>query len=361
MKYELGALYYKLASYEMAKRYFKEALESPDIDPITRERIATYMPDVEKQLTPSRFTGFAQVGIRSQSNANYAPTAGLVSLGGQQYALLPGAQKRSDFNAFQLVGLSHDYDFGDQRATTFETRFVGYATQQFRFADLNVGLVDISMGPRFAIAPELYPGLTIKPYIVGGKAWVGGASYLTSGGAGVSMQVPVNDRFMLGPEFEWRRSTFDNNSPVALSGFDSGDWYTGGLSASYRIAQQIKLDGRGMYREGRASLVWQNFHQWVVEAAVTFEFAPPFEWISRNWSVAPFARWISTDFAAPNPFIDPFTARRDEQWSVGAMWNAPITRELGFMATIQYDHIDSTLVNYRQNNFSVMVGPTARF
>lgn len=48
VKYELGALYFRLGSYEMARRYFREALASPDIDAVTKERVETYLPDTEK-------------------------------------------------------------------------------------------------------------------------------------------------------------------------------------------------------------------------------------------------------------------------------------------------------------------------
>ena len=130
VKYELGALYFRLGSYEMAKRYFKEALASPDIDAITKERVETYLPDTEKQLQPSRFSGFAQTGIRSQSNASFAPGGGVLRLGGQDLALLPTAQRKADINWFGLVGLSHDYDLQNQRGDILETRAVGYLTEQ---------------------------------------------------------------------------------------------------------------------------------------------------------------------------------------------------------------------------------------
>src|SRR3954469_7939611 len=69
IRYELGSLYYRLGSYEMAARYFKEALANPMLDRPTQERIETYLPLAEKQLQPSRFLGFLQAGIRTQSNA----------------------------------------------------------------------------------------------------------------------------------------------------------------------------------------------------------------------------------------------------------------------------------------------------
>ncbi|CAN5154066.1 hypothetical protein BH10PSE10_BH10PSE10_08590 [soil metagenome] len=361
VKYELGALYFRLGSYEMARRYFKEALASPDIDATTKLRIETYLPDTEKQLQQSRFSGFVQTGIRSQSNASFAPGGGVLRLGGQDLALLPTARQKSDVNWFGLAGISHDYDLQNQRGDILETRAVGYLTEQSRLKDLNVGFVDVSFGPRLALAPELLPGVTIKPFVVGGNTWLDGANYLSTFGAGVSLKVPVNDRFSWGPEFEWRRADFKTGDSVPVSGFNSGDWYTTSLSANWNITQRIKLDSRGLYRRGESTLAFQSFDQWAIEAALTLEFAPPFDWMSRNWSVAPFARYIETRFDAANPFIDPFTVRNDGQWSVGALFNAPITQTFGLSAAVQYDKTTSSLPNYRLDNFSVMFGPTARF
>lgn len=361
VKYELGALYFRLGSYEMAQRYFREALASQDLDAITKERIETYLPQTEKQLQQSRLSGFVQTGIRSQSNASFAPGGGVLRLGGNDLALLPTARQKSDINWFGLAGISHDYDLQNQRGDVLETRAVGYLTQQQRLPDLNVGFFDLSFGPRLALAPELFPGATIKPYVAGGNTWLGGSSYFSTVGAGVALQFPVNNRFSFGPDFDWRRADFKNGDLTPVSGFNSGDWFTVGMSASALIAQQIKLDMRGLYRRGESAFAFQSFDQWGAEAALTFEFAPPFEKISRNWSVAPFVRRVETRFDAANPFIDPLTIRRDGTWSVGALFDMPLTGTFGLSTAVQYDRTDSTLPNYRLDNFSVMFGPTARF
>ena len=41
VKYELGTLYFRMGSYEMAKRYFTEALSDPNLNPVTRERVVS--------------------------------------------------------------------------------------------------------------------------------------------------------------------------------------------------------------------------------------------------------------------------------------------------------------------------------
>src|ERR1700733_5199395 len=109
VKYELGSLYFRLGSYEMARRYFREALACPDIDAITKDRIEASLPDADKQTQQSRLSGFAQTGLRYQTNANYAPTGGIVRLGGQDLSLLPSATRGSQSNWFALAGISHDY------------------------------------------------------------------------------------------------------------------------------------------------------------------------------------------------------------------------------------------------------------
>jgi hypothetical protein len=361
IKYELGSLYFRLGSYEMAKQYFRDALATPGLDPAVRERIETAMPDAEKQLQQSRLSVFVQTGMRYQTNANFAPTSGTVRLGGQDLALLSSSTRKSDLNWFGLAGVSHDYDLNNQRGDTLETRFVGYGTQQAKFNELNIGLFDLSFGPRLALAPELLPGVTVKPYVVGGSTWVNGRSYLMSAGAGISARVPFGDRFTFGPEFEWRKTDVNTGDVVPVSTFSSGDWFTAGLSGSSQISQQVRLDARGLYRRAEARNNFQQYDQWVAEAAITFQFAPPLGLAARNWSLSPFARFIRTEFDAANPFIDPLTTRRDTEWMTGVMLDTALGKTLGFSTVVQYNRVNSSLPNYRQNNFTVMLGPTARF
>lgn len=83
---------------------------------------------------------------------------------------------------------------------------------------------------------------------------------------------------------------------MPLSSFNSGNWFTTSLTASSPITQQLRLDATGAYRHGDAEFNFQAFDQWVVEAALTYSFAPLFGGAPRNWSLSPFARLIGTEF-----------------------------------------------------------------
>jgi hypothetical protein len=369
VKYELGTLYMKLRSFDMARRYFKEALATRGLDPVTKSRIEDYLPDTERQTQQSRFSGFAQTGVRYQSNANFAPSNGLVNVGGQELGLPTTNTKRSDGNWFGMVGLSHDYDLNDTAGSTFETRFTGYLTQQFVLDDLNVGLIDGSFGWRIPIANNVFPGASVKPYVTGGNIWVGGSQYLASGGAGIVFTLPVNQKLTFEPGFEWRHVGITVDTPVATQGvaasqlneFSSGNWFTGGMSMKYSIVETVKLDARGYYRRGEGQADYQNFDQWVGEAALSFMVPPPFTGMPRYWTLSPFARYTETDFDAANPFLDPNTKRSDKTWTAGVIFDTPITKVFGVKTTFQYDKTTSTLPNFRLDNYQVMTGPTARF
>jgi Tetratricopeptide repeat len=361
VRYELGSLYYRLGSYEMAARYFKEALEKPGLDRAARERIDTYLPLAKKQLQPSRFSAFLQAGIRTQSNAAFAPDAGFVRLGGEDFALLPtAARRRPDAGVFALTGFSHDYDLQNQRGDVLETRLIGYATQQFRFSQFDVGFIEASFGPRLALAPEALPGWTVKPYVVGGASAFDGARF-ASGGAGLALGIPVHARLSLEPFVEWRQASFEDRPTEVVSTLGSGGTLTAGLAATVSFQEGVTLQTRTAYRREDARLPWQSFDQFIGEAALNVEFDPPVAQIPRRWTIAPFVKLIETRFDAANPVIDVRVRRHDDEWRVGAQFDAPLTATFGVSALAQYARTSSNLPNYRTDNWSFAVGPTARF
>jgi hypothetical protein len=360
VKYELGSLYYRLGSYDIAARYFHEALASPKLDAETKRRIEAYLPNAEKQLQQSRLSALVQTGVRYQSNANFGPSGDTVRLGSQDLALLPQSTHRPDGNAYEIVGLSHDYDLDDQRGDTLETRLATYSSQQFQFHDLDVNLFDLSFGPRMPIMSEALPGATLKPYAVGGMTWVGGAPYVSSEGAGLQASLPLAARWTVGPQFEWRHVDY-KNSDAATSTFGTGNTFSGGVISNYKVSDQIAFESQAFYRRGTAGFDFQSYNQWTGAVALTFSVAPPIESSPYSWTLTPFGRYSRTEFDAANPYIDPGIVHVDDEWVGGLVINAPLDATLGISATVQYGYTMSTLPNYREKNFSMMVGPTVRF
>jgi hypothetical protein len=104
----------------------------------------------------------------------------------------------------------------------------------------------MTFGPRFALAPQLLPGATIKPYLIGGNTWIGGANYLSLGGAGLTATFPVVQRLALTPGFEWNRVDVNTGSPLQVSTFNSGDWFSTSLAGVAQVSEQITLRAQGL-------------------------------------------------------------------------------------------------------------------
>ena len=83
VRLELGVLYYRLGSYEVARTYLETALQSAAMPPDVRSRAEKFLAEIEKRQSRSRFSGEFFLGTRYQSNANLGPPTSSVRLFGQ--------------------------------------------------------------------------------------------------------------------------------------------------------------------------------------------------------------------------------------------------------------------------------------
>ena len=185
VKFELGVLYFKLGSFQIARTYFMGAIGSPDTPGDVHSRVQAYLAEIDRRLSPNQFSFYAQGGYRYQTNANAGPSSPLIRALGQDALLDRQFVNKQDWNAFGFTAIRHIYDFENQRGDVWETSLAGYYAGQFRFTRLNLGLVELQTGPRFAVEPELLPGISVRPYVLTNGVTLGDNRYLTTGG-GVS-------------------------------------------------------------------------------------------------------------------------------------------------------------------------------
>lgn len=363
---ELGFLYARLGAYELAAQHLRAARDGGDLDATQMAQIESQLPDIEKRMQTNRLSVRMHTGLRVQSNASFFPSNGLFQVGGVGIGSV--GSRKSDVNSFQLIQAAHDLDFENQRGDALETRVTAYATQQFSLPQYSVALFAGSIGPRFVIAPETFRGLSVRPYLTGAVSMLGSTNYLNAGGAGLSFRAEVTPEIAFEPGFEWRALWVDRSRGVGVSQFYSslstlatGDVVTGYLGGSFRITNNIRLDGRVAYSRANAGLASQSSDQVDVQAMLRLEVDPPHPLIGRKWTIAPYARFTQLAFDSANFLVNPWVARRDAAWIEGIMLDAPITATFGFNGQLEFARNDSNLTNFKTNNVSVTFGPTARF
>src|SRR5580698_4481697 len=149
VRFELGVLYYRLGSYEMAHEYFTTALAMADITPELRQRTQDLLAAVDKKLFPDQFTGYAQTGLRYQTNAANGPGPQTVLSSGLLFNNRFAA--KADWNWFGAFGLNYVHDFGDQHVDTFEVNTLAYDAQQFTLHQFDISTLELLVCSSFAI------------------------------------------------------------------------------------------------------------------------------------------------------------------------------------------------------------------
>jgi Tetratricopeptide repeat len=362
VKLQLGVLYFHLRSYEMARNYFEAVLNAPDLPPDVETEVQTYIAAVDKAVAINQFSVNGQFGLAYQTNANAGPNSPNVLALGQNALLSPQFQKTADWNAFGLVTAHDFYDFNDQRGDGWESDLIAYYAQQFRVTRLDLGLVELHTGPRIGIGD--YGGLTVHPYAIGNVLTLGGANYLNTGGAGVSLNWPVNEYVTLTPGVEFRNRWFYNsdNYPTA-AGQSGGQWIgfalgSGLLSPAWGLSWQ----GRVSYTDSNASYGPYAFHDLSIDFGLPYSFAAPaFAHTGSLWTFTPSAGFSYTPYLEPDPIVSSTITRTDRQWRVAGVLDATFYKNLGFTLQVQYLRTYSTISNYSLSDFLVAGGPTFHF
>ena len=158
VRLELGVLYFRLGSYEVARTYLESALRAPNLPPDVRSRAEQFMSQVVAQQKTSQLSGEAFMGLRYQSNANLGPATSNVRLFGQVANLNQQSLGSPDWGTVNSIQVRHRYDLGLQDRSAIETQFTGYANRQFQVTAANVMLLDLTSGPRFQVFRNMASG-----------------------------------------------------------------------------------------------------------------------------------------------------------------------------------------------------------
>lgn len=360
VRLELGVLYFRLGSYLTARTYFEGAAAGADTPEEVRRRVATFISEIERRTSTHQNAFFVQLGTRFQTNANAGPNNPTIRALGFDATLDSRFRRRSDWNAFGQLSYTHVYDFENQRGDVWESNVTAYYAKQFTITRLDLGLLEVSTGPRLAIGEE--SGLSFRPYVLGGDVLLGSQQYFATAGGGAGLRWRLESGLTIDPNFEYRDRFFANSNNYQNASLQTGDLKiaslgVGGPTTFENAAWQSRLS----FTANDARYRPFSYSQFGVEASLPVEFEPPFGLSARRWTFAPFAAYYRTDYRAADPLVDARTRRRDAEYRVGAALDTRLWGDVGAALTLQYQRTVSNLPNYSTSNFIVSFGPTARF
>jgi tetratricopeptide (TPR) repeat protein len=205
VRLELGVLYFRLGSYEVARTYLEAMLKSPSLPPEVREKAEQFMSEILSRLSPARLTGEVFLGWRYQSNANLGPSTSNVRLFGQTANLNQASVGAPDWGVVVAGTARHFFDFGEQDKSGLETTVTAYTSRQFNVTTANLSLIDFTIGPRFQLFPGVFEEVMLRPFISAGHIWVNDATYYGSYGGGVELSMLLASQWRASLNALWRR------------------------------------------------------------------------------------------------------------------------------------------------------------
>lgn len=369
---EVGALYFRMGSYEIARTYFEKAAAANPPDEV-KARIQTYLAEISRMSGVQRFAGFILFGVQDQSDANIAPGSPLIHSPFGDVLLNSQFVKKHDVNVFGTGSALYSYDLGTQDRDSVEIGGTGFANHYSSVTRLDLGLAELSAGPRFNF-PQPMSGVSIvslKPYLIANDVSLGGNQYFNTYGTGGELTARVWEDIRLKSVFEFRQKNFTSAVDRPLSrGLNGSDKLVSlflGKPITTAPASELNLEFDFLDQDTRLGFFTNRAYAGA--AAYRIRYDDPTGFLHFPWETTFLLSRSWINYAAPDPccntsgspFIFTTSTRSDRRWRFGITQTFQVSEDISIVVQLQRDIVSSNLPLYAYTSNSVLVGPQIRF
>lgn len=350
LQLEAARLYMQIKSYAAASGYLSDAASMSGLTDAQREELATLTRQAYRGAQGSPWSGFGQVGVRYQTNANI----GSVELGLNEP--FPFEKPEPDWNAFALGTLGLDTPLS--KTVSIEGSLSGYYADQRKVDRLDLGFAELAVGPRFSTEDG---ALSVKPYGLVQGILLGDAPYESAYGAGALLRWIFADDWFVEPQFEYKGRTYYSTADYPDAPDQTGEIYTYAAGFGGAISEDVSFLARGGFNDNHAAKAYQSYDQYFGNFALIVAFDA---FGKEGWSFSPFATVSYTDFegvAPPEEFAGFKTMREEVFWGVGANLEVPLRENVALGLAIEYNRNQSNVDRDDYENWKFVIGPQGRF
>ncbi|HXQ68076.1 MAG TPA: tetratricopeptide repeat protein [Alphaproteobacteria bacterium] len=356
LKYELGILYYRLGSLEVARTYLAQAGSAADLPPDAQQQIASSLKDIDRRNAVNRLNATLATGLRYQTNANASPSDPDVVAGGIPATLSNQFVKRGDWNAFVIANLHDSYDLQLQNAMTLETDLQFYYAKQRRISAVDTGVAEVKSGPRFALEAGDDTIVTVEPYGTASDVLLGDAQDFYAVGGGVELSRAITETVTAVGSYEARIKRFqDSTLQPKATAMDSVvqalslnlrylAWAKGSVETGASVAREIS---RASFASNDQLDLQLSYSQ-TIDLPAALRLGPVV--------VTPALLRIYTKYDEPDPAVDPSERRITREWRYLLSARVSIRDGLGADLQLMRQMVGASLPNFKYNNTSVTFG-----
>jgi hypothetical protein len=368
---ELGALYFRMGSFAVARSYFHRALAA-NPPPEIKARVDQYLAQIAIEESPSRLTGYLLMGGQYQSDANLAPGSATINSPIGQLLLSSQFVKMRDEDVFLTGSALYTYDLGTADRDALEVTGVGFVQRYFRVQRLELDLGEVTAGPRFQFPHLGIPGIesaSLKPYAIVNEVGLGQNQYFYTYGNGLEGTATLWPDLAAKMTFEFRHKTFANqpNFPDS-TGLDGSDkLVTFALTKPVTPNSALSAEFDFLDQDTAQNFYSNKSYAGLVSYRIRYD--DPTGLIGLPWETTISGSRLWSFYGAPNPccntssnplvFAD--SDERTRHWSFGVTQVFQVSRDIGIFLHLQRDIVSSNLPLYAYTSNSVLIGPLLRF
>ena len=368
---ELGALYFRMGSFEMAESYFDKALAA-NPPPEVKARVDQYVAQIARENSPSRLTGYLLLGAQHQSDANVAPGSATVSSPIGPLLLSSQFVKMSDENLFLTGSALYSYDLGTQSRDTLEVIGTGFVQHYFRVQRLELDLGELTAGPRFRFLDIGVPGIqaaSLKPYAIVNEVGLGQKQYFDTFGSGLEGTAAFWQDAVAKVAFEFRHKTFTNQPDRPSSTGLNGDDKLVSLVVSKPVTPNSVLSFEFDFLDQDTKFAYYANRSYSGLASYSIHYDDPTGFLKLPWQTTFVVSRSYSIYQAPdpccntssNPLVFSTSSRDDRHWRFAVTQIFQVASNIDLVLQAQRDVVSSNLSIYAYTSNSVLVGPQIRF
>ncbi len=345
VRIQLGGLYLRIGSDAQARAYASSALQSPTLDAQARGEAEALLALADARASRHRLRGVATTALGYQSNANSAPSAQSVTVGGVSYDLAASERAQADGNGFLSAALDYVYDPKLDSGLTLEAIAVGSFTRQLEVTDYDIGTAGLVVGPRLPLTARPEDGANIWIYGLTSLTTLGDDLFSVGFGGGLTLTAPLTTGLWTDVVLEASHVTYHDGSVATSASEQTGFTPRGAVQLRDRLFDHLWVVVGGHGATLRADVASQASVAYGGLVGLAIPFVSPFS-STAPASVDVFYDHTFTRYDEADEDLDPETRRDDTDLRVTALAQMPIGDHLSVFISGGYADHPSNLALY---------------
>lgn len=362
VRLELGALYFRLGSYELARAYLQQvsrALER-EPNPVVEERVRELLAAVDQKTQSLRVGGQLSLALAHHSNPATQADSGTtvnLNLGGSDLLSTQGQAPDSDQRLQFFGNLLGRYDLKTAYDDAWEAELRVFSQEYRDQSDLNLGVVETSVGPALGLERWDLPGV-LRPFVVGSYVRYNDERLFWEGGGGLQWRGPASGELgaqaQASYEYRVRRH---QDSPRAVVTPRDGDYHRVALRVRTGGQHRWRLESGLDLRDYRADTEHNSFSEWQVHLGLGRRLVllrQPAQWRTT-------LGFTHADYDGPDPVIQRNRTRSDGEVRASTMLSLWFTRNWSGTLSVEYIRRSSSVPIYEYDGWAGTLGVSWRF